>query len=89
MLPRRISLVSTSTVQELKRQTGKGLLLGGGKLPLALAEPGLIDEYEIIVQPRLAGHGPTSFTGLSKQVDLKRRTHSYFACCSSSVSTCE
>jgi hypothetical protein len=31
----------------------------------------LIDEYELVVQPRLAGHGPTIFAGLSKYVDLK------------------
>jgi len=36
-----------------------------------LAELGLIDEYEFVVQPRLAGHGPTLFAGLSKPVDLK------------------
>jgi len=41
------------------------------KLPLALAELGLIDEYEFVVHPRLAGHGPTAFAGLSKYVDLK------------------
>jgi hypothetical protein len=41
------------------------------KLPLALAELGLIDEYEFVVQLRLAGHGPTLFAGLSKHVDLK------------------
>jgi dihydrofolate reductase len=58
-------------VQQLKRQSGKGLLVGGVKLPLALAELGLIDEYEFLVQPRLAGHGPTLFAGLSKPVDLK------------------
>ena len=58
-------------VQQLKRETGKGLLLGGVKLPLALAELGLIDEYEFVVQPRLAGHGPTLFAGLTKRVDLK------------------
>jgi dihydrofolate reductase len=50
---------------------GKGLLVGGVKLPLALAELGLIDEYEFVVQPRLVGHGPTLFAGLSKRVDLK------------------
>ena len=48
-----------------KRESGKGLLVGGVKLPLALAELGLIDEYEFVVQPRLAGHGPTLFAGLS------------------------
>jgi dihydrofolate reductase len=58
-------------VQQLKRESGKGLLVGGVKLPLALAELGLIDEYEFVVQPILAGHGPTLFAGLSKHVDLK------------------
>src|SRR5437660_947222 len=58
-------------VQQLKREPGRGLLTGGVKLPLALAELGLIDEYEFVVQPRLAGHGPTLFAGLSKHVDLK------------------
>ena len=57
-------------VEQLKRESGKGLLVGGVKLPLALAELGLIDEYEFVVQPRLAGHGPTLFAGLSKHVDL-------------------
>ena len=60
-----------TTVRRLKQQPGKGLLMGGVKLPLALAELGLIDEYEFIVHPRLAGHGPTLFGGLSKFVDLK------------------
>ena len=58
-------------VQELKRESGKGLFVGGVKLPLALAELGLIDEYELVVQPRLVGHGPTLFAGLSKRVDLR------------------
>jgi dihydrofolate reductase len=58
-------------VQRLKREPGKGLLTGGVKLPQALAELGLIDEYEFVVQPRLAGHGPRLFAGLSKHVDLK------------------
>ena len=58
-------------VQGLKDQSGKGLFVGGVKLPLALAELGLIDEYEFVVQPRLAGHGPKLFAGLSKHFDLK------------------
>ena len=60
-----------TAVQQLKRESGKGLFVGGVKLPLALAELGLIDEYELVVQRRLAGHGPTLFAGLSKRVDLK------------------
>lgn len=57
-------------VEQLKRESSKGLLVGGVKLPLALSELGLIDEYEFVVHPRLAGHGPTLFAGLSKHVDL-------------------
>ena len=59
------------TVQRLKQEPGKGLLTGGVTLPLALAELGLIDEYELVVHPRIVGHGPTLFAGLSKMVDLR------------------
>ena len=60
-----------TAVQQLKQESGRGLFVGGVKLPLALAELGLIDEYEFVVQPRLAGHGPTLFAGLSRHVDLE------------------
>ena len=60
-----------TAVQQLKRESGTGLWTGGVQLPMALAELGLIDQYEFIVHPRLAGHGPTLFAGLSKPVDLK------------------
>jgi dihydrofolate reductase len=58
-------------VQKLKSEPGRGLLTGGVKLPQALAELGLIDEYELVVHPRIVGHGPTLFAGLSKRIDLK------------------
>jgi len=58
-------------IQQLKQESGNGLFVGGVKLPRALAELGLIDEYEFVVHPRLAGHGPTLFAGLSKHVYLK------------------
>ena len=57
-------------VQQLKRESSKGLFVGGVQLPLALAELGLIDEYEFVVHPRIVGHGPTLLAGLSKYVDL-------------------
>jgi dihydrofolate reductase len=59
-----------TAVQQLKHESGKGLFLGGVKLPMALSELGLIDEYEFVVHPRLVGHGPTLFAGLSKHIDL-------------------
>jgi dihydrofolate reductase len=60
-----------TAVQALKQQPGKGLFTGGVKLPMALAELGLIDEYEFVVHPRIVGHGPKLFEGLSKYVDLR------------------
>jgi dihydrofolate reductase len=60
-----------NAVEQLNQASGEGLFVGGVTLPMALAELGLIDEYEFVVQPRLVGHGPTLFAGLSKHVDLK------------------
>jgi dihydrofolate reductase len=57
-------------VQQLKREPGKGLFVGGVTLPLALADLGLIDEYEFVVQPIVAGHGPTLFAGLRERLEL-------------------
>ena len=59
-----------AAVRRLKQQPGRGLFVGGVTLPLALAELGLIDEYEFVVHPRIAGHGPTLFAGLSRLLDL-------------------
>ena len=60
-----------SAIEQLKREPGGELLTGGVKLPMALAELGLIDEYELVVHPRIVGRGPSLFAGLSKIVDLK------------------
>src|SRR5215203_3538332 len=61
----------SEAVQQLKREPGKGLAAGGVQLGLALAELGLIDEYEFVVHPRVVGHGPTLFAGLTKPLDLR------------------
>ena len=60
-----------SAVRKLKRASSDGLFVAGVKLAMTLTELALIDEYEFLVHPRLAGHGPTLFAGLSKYVDLK------------------
>ena len=59
-----------TAVQQLKEEPGSGLYVGGVTLPLALADLGLIDEYEFVVHPVLAGHGPTPFAGLSERLQL-------------------
>lgn len=58
-------------VRRLKQEPGDGLWVGGVTLPLALADLGLIDEYEFLVQPVLAGHGPTLLAGLRERVRLE------------------
>src|SRR5215212_6518958 len=68
-----------AAVQQLKREPGRGLFVGGVQLPLALAELGLIDAYEFVVHPRLAGHGPTLFAGLSQHIDLTLVSQRAFA----------
>lgn len=60
-----------ATVRRLKQEPGKGLLTGGVQLPLALAKLGLVDEYEFVVRPILAGYGPTLFAGLPEPILLK------------------
>lgn len=60
-----------ATVRRLKDEPGEGLYCGGVQLPLALADLGLIDEYEFWVHPRLAGHGPTLFAGLAEPLALE------------------
>ncbi|HEY0706550.1 MAG TPA: dihydrofolate reductase family protein [Polyangia bacterium] len=52
-----------TSVQKLKDATPAGVLLGSGKLATALDQLGLVDEYKILVHPRIAGHGPTLYQG--------------------------
>lgn len=58
-------------VERLKQEPGEGLFVGGVTLPLALADLGLIDEYVFVVQPVLAGHGPTLLDGLRESIRLE------------------
>jgi dihydrofolate reductase len=58
-------------ISRLKEESGEGLWVGGVTLPLALADLGLIDEYEFFVQPVLAGHGPTLLAGLRERIQLE------------------
>lgn len=58
------------SVRSLKQESGRGIYVGGVQLPMALAELGLIDEYEFVVHPRVVGHGRRLFEGLSAPLDL-------------------
>ena len=50
-------------MQRLKDATQAGVLLGSGKLATELDRLDLIDEYKLLVHPRIAGHGPTLYQG--------------------------
>jgi dihydrofolate reductase len=50
-------------IQRLKDATEDGVLLGSGKLATELDRLGLIDEYHLLVHPRIVGHGPTLYEG--------------------------
>jgi dihydrofolate reductase len=52
-----------TSVQQLKDTTPPGVLLGSGTLATALDRLELIDEYQFLLQPRVAGHGPTLYQG--------------------------
>ena len=68
-----------ANVRRLKREPGRGMFVSGVTLPLALAELGLIDEYEFVIQPLIAGHGPRLLDGLSRSVELKLVSRREFA----------
>jgi dihydrofolate reductase len=59
-----------TSVRALKAEPGNGIFVAGLQLALALADLGLIDEYEFVVQPIVAGHGPTLFAGLREHLGL-------------------
>jgi|SRR5690625_2798074 len=59
-----------AAVRELKADPGEYLLTGGVALPITLAELGLIDEYEFVILPLLAGRGPCLLAGLPQQLEL-------------------
>jgi dihydrofolate reductase len=48
-------------IQKLKDSTPKGVLLGSGKLANELDRLDLIDEYKLLIHPRIASHGPTLY----------------------------
>jgi dihydrofolate reductase len=50
-------------VQQLKDATPDGVLLCSGSLATELDRLDLIDEYQLLVHPRIAGHGPTLYQG--------------------------
>lgn len=59
-------------VRKLKQQPGKDLtILGSGSIVSQLAQEGLIDEYQVLLNPVVIGQGKTMFEGIKKKIALK------------------
>jgi len=59
-------------IRKMKEETGEGLaILGSGSIVSQLASEGLIDEYQVVVNPIVLGNGRTMFDGVKEKLKLK------------------
>lgn len=62
-------------VRTLKQGSGKDLtILGSGSIVAQLAQEGLIDEFEILLNPVVLGQGKTMFEGIQDRFSLKLKS---------------
>jgi dihydrofolate reductase len=67
-------------ILELKRQPGKDIYVGSPSLIVAFSKLGLIDEYQIVVHPVVAGSGLPLFRDITERIDLELLKTKTFAC---------
>lgn len=67
-------------ILELKQQAGKDILVGSPSLIVALTQLGLIDDYQLGVQPTVVGSGLPLFKNITERVDLKLLKTKTFSC---------
>ena len=59
-------------VRQMKKEPGKDMtILGSGSVVSQLAQEGLIDEYQMVVNPVVLGEGRTMFDGIKEKLTLK------------------
>ncbi len=59
-------------IRKMKREAGDGMvILGSGSIISQLAQEGLIDEYQIVINPVILGQGRTLFEGIKEKLSLK------------------
>lgn len=68
-------LVETDPVAEIRRLKKESsvdlVILGSGSIVAQLAQAGLIDEFQVVLNPVVLGEGRTMFDGLKHSVGLK------------------
>jgi dihydrofolate reductase len=59
-------------IRKMKKEPGEGMaILGSGSIVSQLAQEGLIDEYQIVVNPIVLGNGKTMFDTIKEKLTLK------------------
>jgi dihydrofolate reductase len=61
-----------AAVKKIKQEPGSGMaILGSGTIVSQFAQAGLIDEYQVVVNPIIIGKGRTMFDGVKGSLNLK------------------
>lgn len=62
----------TGEIRRMKQEEGDGMVIfGSGTIIAQLAQEGLIDEYQVVVDPIALGNGRTMFDGMKEKLPLK------------------
>ena len=70
----------TAEVRKMKQESGPGMtILGSGSIAAQLAEAGLIDQFQFVVNPVILGSGRTMFEGIKEKLALKLTSTRTFA----------
>ena len=67
-------------VLKLRQQEGKDILVGSRSLIIALLNLNLIDEFQLCVQPIIAGKGLPFFESINDRIELKLLKTKTFGC---------
>jgi dihydrofolate reductase len=63
---------AADNIRKLKKESSRGMcILGSGTLVADLAEEGLIDEFQVVLNPIVLGKGRTMFEGVRANIGLK------------------
>lgn len=72
--------IDKEEISELKQQPGKDILVGSRSLIVALANLGLVDEFQLGIQPIILGRGLPLFENITDRIDLKLVKTKPFGC---------
>lgn len=72
--------IDAEEILELKKQPGKDMLVGSPGLIVSFAKLGLVDEFQIAIQPMVVGSGLVLFKDITERIDLKLLTTKTFGC---------